>query len=122
MPQISVSVGARSYRITCGEGEEEHLRRLAEMLDERIRGMRTQFGEIGDQRMTIMAALTLADELSDAKSRLGGAEAELTALQSERRAEQRQQERLDHLVAAALDEVAAALDDATGRLTPDRGA
>ena len=37
------------------------------MIDEKIGEMRTAFGEIGDQRLVIMAALTIADNLAEAR-------------------------------------------------------
>src|SRR5262249_9898731 len=51
-------------------GEEARLMRLAEDLDARIVGLRARFGEIGDTRLTVMAALALADELSEVKEKL----------------------------------------------------
>jgi cell division protein ZapA len=56
--------------------------RLAEDLDQRIARLRTRFGEIGDTRLTVMAALTLADELAETKDKLQRLEPELAALQN----------------------------------------
>src|SRR5881227_3501548 len=81
MPQITVTINGRQFRMTCEEGEEAHLRALAEEVDQRISRLRERFGEIGDTRLTVMAALTLADELSDTRERLQRVEAELAKLQ-----------------------------------------
>ena len=43
---------------------------LARDLDTRIEGLRTKFGEIGDTRLTVMAALTVADELAETGQRI----------------------------------------------------
>ena len=67
MPQISVTIDGRKYRLACNEGEEARLESLAGMIDEKIGEMRTAFGEIGDQRLVIMAALTIADNLAEAR-------------------------------------------------------
>ena len=80
MPQVNVTINGRQFRMACEEGEEPHLMRLAEDLDARITRLRGRFGEIGDTRLTVMAALTLADELSEVK-RL---EEELAGLQDAR--------------------------------------
>ena len=56
MAQISVTIDGRKYRLACNEGEEARLESLAGMIDEKIGEMRTTFGEIGDQRLVIMAA------------------------------------------------------------------
>src|SRR5262249_32912536 len=57
------------YRVACEDGQEEHLLGLAKELEDRIVKMRGQFGEIGDARLTVMAALMVADELSEANRR-----------------------------------------------------
>jgi cell division protein ZapA len=67
MSQISVTIDGRKYRLACNEGEEARLESLAGLIDEKIGDMRKTFGEIGDQRLVIMAALTLADNLTEAK-------------------------------------------------------
>src|SRR5262245_29575076 len=81
MPQVSVSINGRQFRIACEHGEELRLTRLAEDLDAHIAKLRTGFGDIGETRLTIMAALGLADELSEMKEKLQRLEPELAMLQ-----------------------------------------
>src|SRR5262249_59513298 len=81
MPQVSVTINGRPFRMACENGEEPRLMRLAEDLDGRIAKLRASFGDIGDTRLTIMAALALADELSEKKEKLQRLEHELTTLQ-----------------------------------------
>jgi cell division protein ZapA len=78
MAQVSVSIGGRAFRLACNPGEEPHLESLARSVDEKISRMRASFGEIGDQRLVVMAALTIADELNEARQ---------TAIEQTRRAE-----------------------------------
>ena len=80
MPQVSVTIAGKVYRIACGDGEEEHLEGLAASFDARIEEMRAAFGEIGDMRLHVMAAITMGDELHETKKRLIGLEAELAEL------------------------------------------
>ena len=65
MSQVTVTINGRQFRMACEDGQEGHLMRLAQDLDQRIDKLRGNFGEIGDTRLTIMAALTVADELAD---------------------------------------------------------
>jgi cell division protein ZapA len=81
MAQINVTINGRQFRMACENGEEARLTRLAEQLDGRIRQLRASFGEIGDTRLTVMAALALADELSEVKERLRRLEPEPATLQ-----------------------------------------
>jgi cell division protein ZapA len=80
MAQLAITIAGKVYRVACDEGEEARLGDLAQLVDAKISGMRTRFGEIGDQRLTIMAALTLADEWSEANDRIRDLEAELARL------------------------------------------
>jgi cell division protein ZapA len=73
MAQLSVSIGGRAYRLACNPGEEPHLETLARRVDEQIREMRASFGEIGDQRLTVMAALKIADEVAEARAQADAA-------------------------------------------------
>jgi cell division protein ZapA len=74
MAQVTVSIGGRVYRLACNEGEEPHLEALARQVDGKIDEIRGAFGEIGDQRLVVMAALTFADELSEARRLVEGLE------------------------------------------------
>ena len=68
MAQVSVTIDNRKYRLACNEGEEARLEQLAGMVDEKINELRHAFGEIGDQRLVVMAALTFADQLAEARA------------------------------------------------------
>ena len=82
MPQVTVTIANRTYRMACGEGEEAHLEKLAALFDGKIEEMRGSFGEIGDMRLHVMAALTLADDLGEARRRIDTLEEEVAALRS----------------------------------------
>jgi cell division protein ZapA len=82
LSQVSVLIAGKTYRIACADGEEEHLKGLAASLDSKIEDMRVTFGEIGDMRLHVMAAITMADEMHDLQKRLAGMEAELNGIRS----------------------------------------
>ena len=84
MSQVNVTINGRQFRMACEDGQEDHLRGLAKDLDERIVALRGQFGEIGDARLTVMAALMVADELAEAGKKLKRLEQDHTALQDAR--------------------------------------
>ncbi len=62
MAQVNVTINGRQYRMGVKTGQEEHVTALAQEIDDRIEQLRGAHGEIGDQRLTVMAALTVADE------------------------------------------------------------
>ena len=84
MNHVNVTINGRQYRMACEEGQEARLLNLAESLESRIASLRGKFGEIGDARLTVMAALTVCDELHDAGQRIRGLEEELATLRDVR--------------------------------------
>ncbi|MBU6457448.1 MAG: cell division protein ZapA [Bradyrhizobium sp.] len=84
MSHVNVTINGRQYRMACEEGQENQLIDLAASFETRIESLRGKFGEIGDARLTVMAALTVCDELIDANQRIRGLEQELGALQNVR--------------------------------------
>ncbi|WP_239805680.1 cell division protein ZapA [Croceicoccus hydrothermalis] len=63
MSNLKLSIGGRSFAVSCAPGEEEHIRALGERIDESIR----KAGAMGqsEPRMLLFAALMLADELHE---------------------------------------------------------
>ena len=116
MPQVSVTINGRQFRMGCEEGEEARLLQLAEDLDQRISRLRTRFGEIGDTRLTVMAALTLADELTEAKAKLQRVEPELAVLQEASVVSAERSDTTQAAVAAALNAAAERIESITRRL------
>ncbi len=116
MAQVSVTINGRQFRMTCEDGQEEHLEKLARELDARISGLRAKFGEIGDTRLTVMAAITVADELAEAGARVKRLEEELAALQDARTAISDRNKAAQVSIAAALSGAAERIESITKKL------
>ena len=71
MAQVDVSVNGQSYRIACEDGQEDRLVDLATMVDEKVLELVNQIGRVGSNRLLVMAALIIADELVDLKNEAG---------------------------------------------------
>ena len=84
MNHVNVTINGRQYRMACEEGQEAQLTDLADSLEARIGGLRGKFGEIGDARLTVMAALMVCDELLEAGQRIRTLEQELDELRDVR--------------------------------------
>ena len=70
MGQVSVTLNGRTYRLRCGDGEEQRLRELADHVGQRVEKLAQQFGQYGDERLLLMAALLITDDMLDLKARL----------------------------------------------------
>jgi cell division protein ZapA len=113
MSHINVTINARQYRMACEEGQEVRLLKLAESLESRIQSLRGKFGEIGDARLTVMAALTACDELLDAGERIRGLEEELSSLRNVRAAAADRARATQTAVANALNSAADRIERTT---------
>ena len=67
MGQVTVTLNGRTFRLTCADGEETHVLRLAEEVGERAEAIIQEFGQMSDDRVLLLAAIMLADELMQAR-------------------------------------------------------
>jgi cell division protein ZapA len=119
MPQVSVTIAGKTYRMACAEGDEGHLEGLAAAYDTRIEQMRTSFGEIGDLRLHVMAAIAQADELHETKRRIAALESEVAMLNSVNASRDERLERIEarlaegvQMAAERIEELARSLNSA----------
>jgi cell division protein ZapA len=65
MAEVTFTLNNRSYRLRCGDGEETRLREIVSHFEAKVADVRRDFGPIGDERLLVMAALLVTDELFD---------------------------------------------------------
>jgi len=121
LSQVNVTINGRQFRMACEDGQEDHLRGLAKDLDERIVALRGQFGEIGDARLTVMAALMVADELAEATKRLKRLEQDHGALQEARGAATDRAQATEAAIAAAFNSAAERIEGLARKLGQSGG-
>lgn len=73
MPLVNVMINSRAYTVACDEGEEDHLRELAAMVDAKTREVLSSVGQVGDAKLLLLSALLLADENHGLATRLNSA-------------------------------------------------
>lgn len=109
MATVEVEVNGHKYTIGCADGQEPHLKALAERFDASVRNVAEQVGSVGELRLILMAALVQADELAEARDRARRFQAEVVrAHEALNRSETR--------AAAALDAAARRVEDLSQKL------
>ncbi|MEE9313420.1 MAG: cell division protein ZapA [Rhizobiaceae bacterium] len=83
MPQVAVQINGKTYRMACDEGQEPHLLDLAQRFNRTINQLKGSFGEIGDQRLTVMAGVMVTDELVAMQHKITGLENELAKIRND---------------------------------------
>ena len=107
MAQLTIEVNGRPYLVGCEDGQESQLRELAKTYDAYVRQLSGEIGQLGETRLFLMGALLMADELQEARGRLGHAQAEMTRLRNER-------DLLENRAASALDAAAKRVEELAG--------
>ncbi len=109
MGQVSITLNGRTYRLECDDGEEKHLLKLAETVGEQMESLKGKFGQIGDDRLMLMAGLMVADELAETKRKLEETKATLDDIRQNRAT-------TDDLIQAAHEEMAGRVGAAAERV------
>jgi len=104
MPEVNVEINGRKYRMACEEGQEEHLLGLADRFNQQIDGFKGTFGEIGDNRLTVMAGIAVLDELAEAERRIAALQQDVARLTEAGEQISREAEELERKVAKRLNE------------------
>jgi cell division protein ZapA len=118
MPEVNVEINGRKYRMACEEGQQSHLIGLAARFNAQVEGLKGAVGEIGDNRLTVMAGIAVVDELAEAERKIKELQTEVVVLTRAGQEVAAEIEALEERFAAKLDEaarklesVASALDD-----------
>src|SRR6476646_6520091 len=116
MAQVIVQVNDRPYVMQCPDGEEEHSRELAKLLDAEVLRIKSNVGAVGDIRLLVMAGLMVADRLSESVRRLEELEDQLRSAREARNATAQQARDMEVKFAERLELAAERLTGLAGKL------
>ena len=71
MAHVDLEIAGRRYTVACRDGEEEHLRGLASLIDRRAHDAAQALGSLTETRQLLFAALLIADDLKEARAGAG---------------------------------------------------
>lgn len=111
MANVVVTVADRPYTMQCPDGEEEHLRELARLLDTEVARIKSSVGSIGDIRLLVMSGLMVADRLSEAIHKIEALEDQVNGLRESRNTAQTQIKTLETNLSHQLELAASRLEN-----------
>jgi cell division protein ZapA len=114
MSNVIVNIAGRPYTMQCPDGEEDHLKELAKLLDGEVTRIRQNVGAIGDIRLLVMAGLMVADRLSEATRKLAASEEQAQALKDARSNAIAQAKVMEDLFVSRLEDASQRLERAGG--------
>lgn len=110
MANVIVTVADRPYTMQCPDGEEDHLRELAKLLDTEVSRIKQSVGSIGDIRLLVMSGLMVADRLSEATQKIEALEDQVNGLRESRNLAQTQIKTLETNLSHQLELASARLE------------
>jgi cell division protein ZapA len=116
VPEVNVEINGRKYRMACEEGQQQHLIGLAERFNGHVEQLKGAVGEIGDNRLTVMAGIAVVDELAEAERKIKALETEVLVLTRAGQEVAAEIESLEASFAAKLSDAARALEGVSGAL------
>ncbi len=117
MAQVTVMIDGKAYRMACEAGQEDHLTDLASRFDRYVGHLKSQFGEIGDLRITVMAGIMITDELSELNRKIESLEKQVASLQQNRDGMAESKAKSDELIVNAISDLSARLNGISEKLT-----
>ena len=103
--------------MACEDGQEAHLENLARYFDNYVNHLKGSFGEIGDQRLAVMAAIMVTDELLEERKKKEALELDLKTIRESRATVQRDKQAGDDELARSIDEAASRIETICEKLT-----
>ena len=117
MATVNVLVNGRAYTVACDEGEQAHVQELGQAFDSRVQQLAASVGQVGESRLLLMAALVVADELSEAKAKLAAYNKEISGLKAAQSQAAKAQEIRENDAADALESAALRIEAIAARLS-----
>jgi cell division protein ZapA len=70
MGQVTVSVNGRTYRMACEDGSEQRVSELAAFIEGIVQEIKGGLRQVPEDRLFLMAALIIADQLTEVREEL----------------------------------------------------
>ena len=70
MAKVNVKFNNKEYLLSCDEGQEENLKELANYLDSKYNDLKKNLGNIGENKLLLIAAIQMVDDYFDLKKKV----------------------------------------------------
>ena len=70
MANVNVKFNNKEYLLSCDEGQEENLKELANYLDSKYNDLKKNLGNIGENKLLLIAAIQMVDDYFDLKKKV----------------------------------------------------
>ena len=82
MAVVEIEVNGRNYQIACDDGQEEHLEELSIYLNQKFDDLKSNLGNIGENKLLLITSIKIMDEYFETKKKIDQRTNELKELTS----------------------------------------
>ena len=80
MANVNITFNGKEFLLSCDDGQEEHLLELAEHLNNKFAGLKSQLGNIGENKLLLITSIKVMDEYFETKKKIEEKKRELNDL------------------------------------------
>ena len=70
MVNVNIKFNGKDYLLSCDEGQEDSLKELANYLDTKYNELKSNLGNIGENKLLLITAIKIIDEFFDIKKKV----------------------------------------------------
>ncbi len=82
MANVSIKFNNKEYLLSCENGQEEHLEELSIKLNEKFNNLKNNLGNIGENKLLLITAITIIDEYFEIKKKVDHNKDELDVIKN----------------------------------------
>ena len=80
MANVNITFNGKEFLLSCDDGQEEHLVELSEQLNKKFFGLKSQLGNIGENKLLLITSIKIMDEYFETKKKIEEKKGELNDL------------------------------------------
>ena len=70
MANVNITFNGKEFLLSCDDGQEEHLVELSEQLNNKFSGLKSQLGNIGENKLLLITSIKVMDEYFETKKKI----------------------------------------------------
>ena len=82
MANVNIKFNGKEFLLSCDDGQEEHLEELSNVLNNKFNELKTNLGNIGENKLLLITSIKVIDEYFETKKKVNDKKKELESLKN----------------------------------------
>jgi len=70
MANVNINFNGKEFLLSCDDGQEEHLGELSEHLNKKFSHLKSELGNIGENKLLLITSIKIMDEYFETKKKI----------------------------------------------------